>query len=355
MFILIFIITLLVLVVIHELGHFLAAKRAGIKVLEFGFGLPPKAWGKQIGETLVSLNWLPIGGFVRLLGEDEVDKKILNNKRSFASQPVLTRIAVVVAGVAMNLTLAWVLFYTVLFIDDFKIIYPTLDPVVSIEEVIKGEAAEKAGLKPGERILKVNNNPVIDFRETAAFIKSKPNQELLITLSDIDGNNQKEVKITPSDLNGEGRIGVAFNIFPKKYYVTPTEKIFSGITYSWDLVRLTFQGLGRIFQDLYTQNFERASQSVAGPVGLAVTTKAVLNFGLPTFIWFVGAISLNLAIFNVLPIPALDGGRLFFLIFEFVFRKKPNAEFEKMVHTVGMVVLLALISLITFSDIRKFF
>jgi regulator of sigma E protease len=110
MFILIFIITLLVLVVIHELGHFLAAKKFNIKVLEFGFGIPPRAWGKKIGETLVSVNWLPFGGFVRLLGEDETDKVMLDDKRSFAYQKVWKRIVVVVVGVVMNLVLAWVLF-----------------------------------------------------------------------------------------------------------------------------------------------------------------------------------------------------------------------------------------------------
>src|SRR6185369_11114388 len=103
MFILVFIFTILVLVVIHELGHFFAAKFFNIKVLEFGFGLPPRAWGKKIGETIWSLNWLPFGGFVRLLGEDEVDKAVLENERSFANQHVLKRITVVVAGVVMNL------------------------------------------------------------------------------------------------------------------------------------------------------------------------------------------------------------------------------------------------------------
>ena len=112
--ILIFIVTLLILVVIHELGHFLVAKKFNIKVEEFGFGIPPRAWGKKVGETLVSINWLPFGGFVRLLGEDEIDQKTLQNPRSFAAQTVGKRMAVVVAGVLMNLFLAWLLFYIVL-------------------------------------------------------------------------------------------------------------------------------------------------------------------------------------------------------------------------------------------------
>src|SRR3990167_7871319 len=107
----VFIVTLLILVVIHELGHYFAAKFFNIKVLEFGFGIPPRAWGKKIGETIYSLNWLPFGGFVRLLGEDDEDPKALKDNRSFASQPVWKRIVVVAAGVLMNLLLAFVLFY----------------------------------------------------------------------------------------------------------------------------------------------------------------------------------------------------------------------------------------------------
>src|SRR3989344_5492950 len=124
--IIIFILTLLFLVVIHELGHFLMAKKFGIKVEEFGFGIPPRAWGKKIGETLVSINWLPFGGFVKLLGEDEIDKNLLNNKRSFASQSVFKRIIVVVAGVAMNFILAFILFYFILGFQGFKTSLPLL-------------------------------------------------------------------------------------------------------------------------------------------------------------------------------------------------------------------------------------
>src|SRR5204863_267071 len=124
--IIIFIITLLCLVLIHELGHFLVAKKFNIKVEEFGFGIPPRAWGKKIGETLVSINWLPLGGFVRLLGEDEQDLKILADPRSFAAQKVSKRIMVVVAGVVMNMLLAWIIFYIILAMSNFKTSFPLL-------------------------------------------------------------------------------------------------------------------------------------------------------------------------------------------------------------------------------------
>lgn len=359
MFIVIFIATLLILVVSHEFGHFLAAKKFGVKVLEFGFGLPPRIWGKQIGETMVSLNFLPIGGFVKLLGEDETKKDILNNPRSFAAQKVEKRMAIVVAGVLMNLLLAQVLFYIILIAQNFRIIYPTLEPVAVVTEVEPGFPAAGAGIKPGERIVEIDGKPVKSADEAVTLIRSKPELKIKLTVADINGQNRRVVEVIPKAVSpGEGRIGVAFSPIPLKQYNTPLEKIFSAPTYSWDLTKLTFTGLGMLLQDMTHKNFDKASKSVAGPVGLAAVTKDITGLGkdavLP-YIWFMGIISLSLAIFNLLPIPALDGGRLFFLGLEFVTRRRVNPEFERWVHTVGMAVLIGLIVLITYSDIKKFF
>ncbi|MBI3103430.1 site-2 protease family protein [Candidatus Daviesbacteria bacterium] len=353
--ILIFILTLLVLVLIHELGHFLMAKRFGIKVEEFGFGIPPRIWGKKIGETIYSLNALPFGGFVRLLGEDIAGRPI--NNRDFRVKPVTQRIIVVVAGVTMNLFLAWVIFYTVIIAQNFKIIYPTLEQGVFIGFVQENFPAQKAGVKLGEKLLAIDGKKVSGFDEPKSLIQSKKGSEVILTLADIDGGNQREIGVTPQQAeNGEYLIGVAFSPLPLKTYVTFPEKLFSGITYSYDLTKLTFIGLARTISDLTGGNFEKASQSVSGPVGIATVTNGILSAGwqatLP-YLWFVGVISLTLTIFNVLPIPALDGGRLLFLIVEAVFKKKVKAEVERIVHTVGFAVLLTLALLITYSDIRK--
>lgn len=359
MFILVFILTILILVVIHELGHFFAAKKFNIKVLEFGFGIPPRAWGKKIGETIWSLNWLPFGGFVRLLGEDETDKKALEDKHSFASQVVWKRITVVIAGVFMNLILAWALFYIVLIAQGFKIIYPSLEPIAIVERVEDNFPAQAAGIKEGERIFSVNGLKVKSPQEVRDVIsKTKENEEITVVASDFEGNNQQTFKLIPKkDQNGDRRMGVAFSPFPLKSYNTPVERFFSGITYSYDATRLTFVGLGMLFNDLSHQEFHKASQSVAGPVGLISITRDIVSIGRDAalfYLWFVGTMSLTLAIFNVLPIPALDGGRLFFLLIELVTGKKTHPEFERMVHTIGMVCLLALIALVTYSDISKF-
>lgn len=356
--IIVFIFTILVLVVIHEFGHFIAAKKFGIKVLEFGFGLPPRVMGKKYGETLVSLNWLPFGGFVKLLGEDEVDKNILENKRSFAYQNVWKRIAVVVAGVLMNLLLAWALFYTVLIAQNFRIIYPSLEPAIVIEEIEPGFPAENSGLLKGDKIIKVDGQNATSIEQAISKVKTKPdNEPVTLIVTDIDGNNLREIKIVPKKLSDtEKRIGVAFSPVPFKEYNTPAQKAFSGILYSYDATRYTFLGLGRLFNDVGQGNFQRASESVAGPIGLASITKDIVEIGREAtlfYLWFVGIMSLTLTIFNILPIPALDGGRLFFLLVEAVTKKKISPQLEKAVHAVGMAILLTLIFIISFSDIWK--
>lgn len=352
--ILIFIITLLVLVLIHELGHFLMAKRFGIKVEEFGFGIPPRLFGKKFGETIYSINALPLGGFVKLLGEDEAGKP--RSRADFREKAVSQRIMVVIAGVVMNLVLAWIIFYSVLIYQNFKIIYPTLEPAVFIEHLEKSFPAENAGIKLGERLIKVDDRSIKNFEDARKFIQEKKGASVTLTLSDIDGKNFHTLTVTPKHVKDEFLIGVGFSPLAIKQYSTPFEKIFSGITYSFDLTKVTFIGLGKLVMDLTAGNFQIASQSVSGPVGLASMSNDILSGGakvIPFYLWFVGVISLTLSIFNVLPIPALDGGRLLFLIIEAVSRKKVREDIEKRVHQIGFAILLALALLVTFSDISK--
>lgn len=358
----VFLVTLLVLVVSHELGHFLMARRYGVRVLEFGFGLPPRLWKKKIGETTYSLNLLPIGGFVRLLGEDEGGAPGLAfpaNEQSgnFTHQNVWKRIVMVAAGVVVNLLLALVLFYTVLVFQNWRIIYPTAEPVAVVADLQAGFPAQMAGIKVGERVLSVDGVEVTGVDEAVRLIRAKPGVQLKLELSDVEGLEERVVELTPKTIeNGEGRIGVAFSPIPFKSYNSLLERIFSAPMYAFDLTRLTFQGLGRLVGDLVGGNFTRASQSVSGPVGLVGVTNDIVSSGwqatLP-YLWFMGVISLTLTIFNSLPLPALDGGRILFMLIELVTKKKVNPSIERLVHTAGMVILLGLMALITLSDIRK--
>jgi regulator of sigma E protease len=373
MFILIFILTLLVLVVIHELGHYFAAKKFNIRPLEFGFGLPPRIWGKQIGETLWSLNWLPFGGFVRLAGEDDVEEDVPKN-RQFSTANVWKRIIVVVAGVFMNLLLAWVLFYVVLAAQNFKAQVPLLAPhqfigvnqvneeMVVIGQVSPGSPAEQAGVQGGERVLSFNGQPVQTAEELVSKTKENAGQAITLTVSDNpEGSNPKEVTLTPrvSPPPGQGALGVSLGSLAVATlnYETPVQKVFSGPVHSFNLVVYSGQILGQTISTAFIRkDIAPVSQTVAGPVGITALVKQILDIKNPLipYLNFVAAISLNLALVNVLPFPGLDGGRLFFLLIEAIFRKRIHPNIERYIHTVGFAILLAMIILVTFSDIKKF-
>ncbi|MDO8429330.1 MAG: M50 family metallopeptidase [Candidatus Daviesbacteria bacterium] len=375
--VLVFILTLGVLVLVHEFGHYFAAKKFNVKVLEFGFGLPPKLWGKKIGETIYSLNWLPIGGFVRLLGEDEVpgqEVKKPEANRWFSNQPVWQRIVVVVAGVVMNLLLATVLFYGVLGFSNFKEKIPLLVPHnfvgvsqvdetlgIFIGEVAPNSPAQKAGMISGERIAFLNGQNVSDEKVFIEEIKRLGGQEVTLLLEDNQGKS-REVKVSPrvDPPPGEGSLGVRLGSLKvaNLAYETPTQKALSGFYHSYNLTAYSMKIFGRLLGDAFkTRDLGAVSESVAGPVGITQMTGTILSTENPIipYLNFVALLSLNLAVVNILPFPALDGGRLIFLVIEGVFRKKVKAEVERWVHTAGMAILLTLIILITVSDLKKIF
>lgn len=370
--IVVFILTLLVLVLIHEFGHYFAAKKFNIKVLEFGFGIPPRAWGKKIGETIWSLNWLPFGGFVRLLGEDESDKSVLDDKRSFAKAAIWKRITVVVAGVVMNLLLAWLLFYIVLGAQGFKTKLPLLsdyqfsgvnqktDVSIVVGNIAEGSPAQTAGLKDNDKVVAFNGVPVTDSDQFVSDIKANAGKEVTLTISDLQGNNMRDVKLTPRENPpaGQGALGVSLGGLKTVdlSFDTPMQKLFAGPIYSYNLIAYSGKILGdTIGFSVKERDLAPVSNAVAGPVGITSVVGQILAVDKPLlpYLDFVAALSLNLAVVNVLPFPGLDGGRLLFLVIEAVTRKKTHAVVEKYVHTIGLLVLLSLIVLITISDIRK--
>lgn len=371
--IIIFIITLLFLVVSHEFGHFIVAKKFGVKVLEFGFGIPPKVWGKRIGETLVSINWLPIGGFVRLFGEDETDKEILNDKRSFAAKTVGQRMGIVTAGVVMNFILAAVIFWVVLTAQGFKEQIPLLVPhnfvgvnqsneiVVVVGKIAPGSPAEKAGIKSGDRITRLNEVKLQSGDQLIEQTKEAAGKSINLVLVNPE-NQDREIELTPrtDPPEGEGPLGVEIGsiTFANLSYQTFPQRLFSGITHSYNLASYSLVVLGNMISQAFeSRNLEPVSGSVAGPVGLTNIANMVLETKSPLipYLNLVALFSLNLAIINILPFPALDGGRLFFLLIEGAFGRRVKPEVERWIHTAGMALLIALIILITFSDIKKFF
>lgn len=372
MFILVFIVTIFILVLIHELGHFLAAKRFNIKVLEFGFGLPPKFIGKRIGETIYSLNWLPFGGFVRLLGEDEVDKKVLENERSFASQKVAKRILVVASGVVMNLILAWILFWIVLGVQNFKTQIPLLAPhrfvgvtqvdekIILIGDVAPASPAQTAGMASGDRVVAFNDSQVNDADQLVKKTQENLGKKVKLTLSDPQKTTFRTVELTPRENPppGQGALGVSLGTFTiaNLNYLEPWQKALAGPIHGFNLTVYSWEILSRtVAKAIEKGDFTPVSQNVAGPVGITSIVKNILSIKNPLipYLDFMAALSLNLAIVNILPFPGLDGGRLLFLVAEVLTRKRTHPTLEKYLHTIGLVILLMLIFLVTVSDIRK--
>lgn len=502
----VFILIFSVLILVHELGHFLMAKRAGIKVEEFGLGLPPRIWGKKKGETIYSINWIPFGGFVRMFGEDDHDKKMLKSKRSFAGKSARDRIKVVVAGVVMNFFLAWLLLTVGFTVGMEPLLTPdevftsvsdgtvVLEPGVKVKEsknnlfeaedtiygldggaleavapdkplspgtylvhrdgqtikvtvgngngegikfyenvpfprvAVSGSSfqqgdvvlringqevfdtdglrdvltdvdsttyevynkgktrqvvmtwggaekvivsqvfpetpAEKSGLKLGDIILSVDGKKVAEPQDVIDLIAANPDKELVYVVK----RDQKEATfaLTPQD----GKVGlqlaelVYFNdkdlVFYNTQLVSSVAEIkeskfpfyqapWEALKESYRLSILTVDMFGNVIVSLVKD--AEVPDSVTGPVGIAKMTHVFLQEGAIPLLRFVAILSLSLAVINILPFPALDGGRLFFILVEVVTGRKINQKFETYVHALGYVLLLLLIFAVTFNDI----
>jgi len=353
-----FVLILSVLVLIHEFGHFLVAKKLGIKVEEFGIGFPPRAFGKKIGETVYSINWLPVGGFVKLYGEDDAGggkikaknevavKSDTDMKRAFYARPLWQRISVVIAGVIMNFLLAVVLI-SFLFASQ-GVPLPT-DKVI-ITEVSPSSPAAIAGIKKGDKVVRIND---IEIKDTSAFItQTKKFKGQEVTLYLLRDGQEFVTKLTPrvNAPKNEGAMGVGItDIEVKKYswLEAPIYGTIEAVKFSW----MILGGLGQMVGDLLTKGIK--PEGVAGPIGVAQLTGEAVRAGWFAVLWFTALLSLNLAVLNILPIPALDGGRFFFMIIELIFRRKVSPRYEAMAHGVGLVLLLGLMALITLVDVSR--
>lgn len=368
--IIVFILILLVLVMIHEFGHFIAAKRAGIGVEEFGFGLPPRIWGKKYKGTIYSINWLPLGGFVRLVGEDETgpfdkDKYGKDKSNNFAYKSLVSRMVVVLAGVFMNLALAVVIFYIVLWASGFKVIVPSLvdHKFKFVNQSTKvlvypsaGSLAEAAGIKPGDAIIVADGLSIKSSDDLQKAIRSNENKDISLTLEDLVSNKQRRVNLSPKyDENLKAAaIGVGINEFVSLNYETLPQKVFSGFAHSYNTTEYSLKVFGGFIGYAVThRDLRPVSDNVSGPIGIAQIISQVTALGFIPTLSLVGLLSLNLAIMNVLPIPALDGGRFFFLIIEAIIGRRVYPQLEKWVHSIGFALLIGLFILISYNDILK--
>jgi regulator of sigma E protease len=352
------------LVVVHEWGHFIAARRGGVEVEEFGVGFPPKVWSKKVktakSEFLLSINLLPLGGFVRLKGENDA----ATTPGTFGAAPLFTKVKVMLAGVGMNLIVAFLLFMLLALIGMPKLIdnqftiagdtKVTRHVKVLADEVVKNEPAAKAGLQKNDRILEFDGQPVSRTGQVGELAKARAGQTVPLT---IERNGQKQtLNIALNKENkGNGYLGVGTTQegiqLQRSTWSAPV--VAAGLT--GQLTQITFQGLGTAISSLFHGNTSKASEQVSGPVGIAVILKEGSKIGINFILFIIAILSLSLAIMNVLPIPALDGGRLAVLLLFRALKKPLTKEREELIHGTGFVALMALFVLITVVDVKRFF
>lgn len=354
--ILVFILILSLIVLVHELGHFLTAKKFGIKVEEFGFGFPPRLFGKKFGETVYSINWLPVGGFVKLYGEDEagggsvtVSKKTSENynlKRAFFARPAWQRATIVVAGVVMNFLLAVILISFLFAVQGVAIPGKT----IRVVDTLKNSPSYVAGIKKDDVIVAFGNKEISKTEDFIVETKKHLGEAVTLTIKREDTTFPVTLIPRTTYPKGEGPMGIGItNIEIKKYawYEAPFFGTIEALKFSYMIA----SGIGMMAVDLVLHGTKPAG--VAGPVGVAQLTGQAVSGGFYVTLWFISLLSLNLAVLNVLPIPALDGGRLFFILIELVTRRKVNPKYETYAHAAGLVVLLALIVLVTVFDVAR--
>ena len=343
------------LVIAHELGHFIAARRNGVAVDEFGIGFPPKLFGLKKRGTLYSINLLPIGGFVRLKGEDDQ----VVGKDSFSAQPYKAKTKIILAGVAVNLAIAYAILL-ILMVAGLPAILPNgfvnVGPIkpASIEKsalltvsVAKGSAAEKAGLKPGTEIIQLNSTPVLSFDQLRDFTQANAGQEVLVTTR--KNGETKQVQVQLGNDPEAGYLGLVAQPIEIARY-SPITAIFAAAIGVVQLALATLAAFGSFIAGLFTK--AQVSSSVAGPVGIVGLFTGVMQFGWRYVLAFIASISLSLAVINSLPIPGLDGGR-FALITLARLGFKITPKNEALVHYFGFGFLIILIVIVTISDISR--
>lgn len=359
MSVILFIVILGVLVFVHELGHFLVAKKFGIRVDEFALGFPPRLFSVKKGETEYSLNLIPFGGYVKIFGEDftAIASDDPDKARSFSSKNRGVQSVVLVAGIAANVVFAWMLLSSVFIMgapvasEQYPDV-PLYDERVLVVEVFENSPAHKAGVLSGDTIRSIRGEAEgIDapsLEELRQFISAREGREVIVGIERKDG--LAEYRIIPTSGIVEDGAGIGISMNEVGTLKLPLFKaLLEGARRTIDLSLLTARGLGEFLYRIVV--FDADFSSVAGPVGIAVLVSEAEALGWFYIVSFTAIISLNLAIINLIPFPALDGGRLFFVLIEAVIRKPLPQKLVYVLNAGGFILLLALLLFVTYKDI----
>lgn len=363
--IILLIVVLVLLILVHELGHFIVAKIAGMRVDEFGIGYPPRAltlWKK--GETEYTLNWLPFGGFVKIYGEDGVDSAEPRKAgRAFTDKNRFVQALVLIAGIAMNLIFAWLLISGSLLVGtpralDASEVSRAHDAVITVSDVLPGSPAETAGLKVGDELVQtITASGALTNPDPDAFTALIANDTELAPITFDIKRNGEEMMLSAVPVVGavpgspeRPALGVGIAVVgtvPVVWYEAP----ILGAQYTWEIVKMTASGLAHFFMGVITFNADLSQ--VAGPVGIAGAVGTASAAGFASLISLTAIISINLALINLIPIPALDGGRLLFVIIESITRRRIHPKVSGIVNGVGFALLILLMVVVTAHDIWR--
>ena len=336
------------LVFIHELGHFLAAKKAGIKVEEFGLGYPPRLFGIKRGETIYSINAVPFGGFTNVYGLEEIEKrgkKGAGERRAFWAKSKKARALVLSAGILMNFLLAIVLFSLVYSIMGV----PKKQGFVEIIGITKDSPAEKAGIKEADIVVNFSNNEAF-----VGFVNENLDKEISLELERQGVTLSVVVVPRKESPEGEGPLGVIISdskLVQPPLWQRPFLSLWLGAKEAVSWLVAVVLGVGGVMFNFFFKGV--IPKDITGPIGIVQVATHVAKRGVVSLLQFVAILSVNLSVLNLLPIPALDGGRLLFLGVEAVTGKKPRPIVEKWINTIGMIFLLLLMLAVTIQDIKR--
>lgn len=350
----VFFLILIFLVLVHELGHFFAARKLGIGVEEFGIGFPPRiaSWVKN-GMTW-SINLIPLGGFVKIKGEDNGEPK---DPDSFSSRPAWQRLIVLVSGVSMNVLAGWliliILFATgapMAISQDIKEEY-IKERSIYIEEVLAESPAYFSGIEPGDKILEANGTPIENIEQFQEITSSRHDEETEIIYERKGSKNS--TLITPKIMEEiqTDRAIIGISLIEAGVVRFPLHKAF----WQGTLASVNYlKRIGSAFGSIFTSLFRGKGVELGGPVAIAVETDNAVKLGFPYILVFTAILSFNLAIINIFPFPALDGGRIVFIIVEKIRGKPSKAEVEAWLHQIGFGLLILLIIFVTYKDFMRF-
>jgi regulator of sigma E protease len=343
-----FIILLSVLIFVHELGHFLAARIAGVGVLKFSLGFGPKIIGKKIGETEYVLSWIPLGGFVKLLGEsgnEELSPE--DEKKSFFKKSKWKRMLIILAGPVFNFLLALVIFIIVS-------MYGLPNLTADVGEVQKESAAFEAGMISGDKIIAIDDKKVVFWEEIKPIIAESKGKEMEVAVE--RGAEKKHLLIKPrlsksKNIFGEEISTYLIGVSPAGNTIierkNPWDAIIASVGKTWEISKLTVISVVKMLEGVISP------RTLGGPIFIAQIAGAQVKEGIIPFILFMAILSINLGVINLFPIPVLDGGHIFFYLIEIVTRREISIKVKEMSQQIGFVILLMLMLFVVFIDVER--